>query len=410
MWKFDKIIGHKGPLSKNHPEYKGSPFNVTILWENGETSDEPLSVIVADDPASCAMYAQDNGLLDLAGWKQFRGLAKRQRNLFQQVNIARLQSFSTCPKYKYEHEITRDFKHAVEIDQHNRNTKWQDATTLELESMQAYNVFKDCGHKAEPPPGYKVIRVHLIYDIKHDGRHKARLVADGHLTDLPNESVYSSVVSLCGLRILLFLAELNGIEVWGTDIGNAYLEALTAEKVCIKAGLEFGPLAEHTLLIHKALYGLRSSGARWHDRLSDVLRKEGFQSCRAEPDIWMRKAANLYEYIAVYVDDLAFAVADPQGFVSTLKNQHNFKIKEAGPLGFHLGADFFQDEGGTLCIAPQKYIDALWPHMERCLGRSQVPRCIHHLRREIIQSLMIQSCLMQKAYSSISPLLGHFNG
>jgi hypothetical protein len=36
----------------------------------------------------------------------------------------------------------------------------------------------------------------LIYDVKkHDGRFKARLVADGHLTDAPLESIYSGVVS-----------------------------------------------------------------------------------------------------------------------------------------------------------------------------------------------------------------------
>lgn len=34
--------------------------------------------------------------------------------------------------------------------------------------MEAYQVFKDHGHKGEPPPGYKVIRVHLIYDVKYD--------------------------------------------------------------------------------------------------------------------------------------------------------------------------------------------------------------------------------------------------
>ena len=39
------------------------------------------------------------------------------------------------------------------------------------------------------PPGYKKIRTHLIFAVKHDGRHKARMVADGHLTDAPAESV-----------------------------------------------------------------------------------------------------------------------------------------------------------------------------------------------------------------------------
>jgi hypothetical protein len=55
------------------------------------------------------------------------------------------------------------------------------------------------------------------------------MVADGHLMDIPLESVYSGVVSLRGLRIVTFLAELNGLDLWATDIGNAYLEAFTME-------------------------------------------------------------------------------------------------------------------------------------------------------------------------------------
>jgi hypothetical protein len=55
------------------------------------------------------------------------------------------------------------------------------------------------------------------------------MVADSHLMDIPLESVYSVVVSLLGLRIVTFLAELNGLDLWATDIGNAYLEAFTME-------------------------------------------------------------------------------------------------------------------------------------------------------------------------------------
>ena len=46
------------------------------------------------------------------------------------------------------------------------------------------------------PPGYQKIRVHLILAVKYDGKHKARLVADGHLNPAPVESIYSGVVSL----------------------------------------------------------------------------------------------------------------------------------------------------------------------------------------------------------------------
>jgi hypothetical protein len=49
--------------------------------------------------------------------------------------------------------------------------------------------------------------------------------------------------------LIVFLADLNGLELWGADVGNAYLEANTKEKVYIVAGPEFGPMEGHTLLI-----------------------------------------------------------------------------------------------------------------------------------------------------------------
>ena len=99
-----------------------------------------------------------------------------------------------------------------------------------------------------------------MYAVKHNGHHKARLVADGHLRDEPLDSVYSGVVSLRGIHFVAFIAELNSLKLWATDIGNAYLEATTKEKLVIIAGPKFKELEAHVLVIHKALYGLRTSG------------------------------------------------------------------------------------------------------------------------------------------------------
>ena len=108
------------------------------------------------------------------------------------------------------------------------------------------------------------------------------------MTGTPTDSVYSGVVSLQGIRLVTFLAELNDLELWNTDIGNAYLESYTTEKVAFIAGPEFGTYAGHTFLIRKALYGLKGSGLAWHNRLHDVLRSLGFVPSKAEEDIWMR--------------------------------------------------------------------------------------------------------------------------
>jgi Reverse transcriptase (RNA-dependent DNA polymerase) len=175
--------------------------------------------------------------------------------------------------------------------------------------------------------------------------------------------VYSGVVRLRGFRIVLFLAELNHLEIWSTYIGNAYLEAYTSEKVYIIAGPEFGEREGHILIISKALYGLRSSGAQWHDRFADCIHKIGFFPCKAELDIWMRKKGNMYEYIAVYV-----AMKDPTELIDILEKQHKFKLKGTGPISFHLGINFTRDEDNTLCISPTKYIDKLVKNYEKLFG------------------------------------------
>jgi hypothetical protein len=366
IWKFKRITAHEGPLVPNHRNYKGSLYNVMVEWENGEITSEPLSIIAADDPVTCAIYARDNDLLELDGWKRFKRLAKRQKKLFRMANQAKLRSYNSAPKYKYGFEVPRDYKHAIWLDKRNGNTKWFDATKLEMSQLDDYSTFRDAGKVI--PDGHKKIRVHLVYDVKHDGRHKARLVADGHLTDIPVESVYSGVVSLRGIRLLTFISELNRLDLWATDIGNAYLEAHTKEKVCILAGPEFGEREGHILVIQKALYGLRTSGLRWHERFSDCLRDEGFTPCKAEPDIWMRPNGDVYEYIAVYVDDLAIAMLRPKEFTQLLIDKYKFKLKGTGPISFHLGCDFVRDDNGVLCLKPRKYIDRMVATYEQMYG------------------------------------------
>jgi len=163
--------------------------------------------------------------------------------------------------------------------------------------------------------------------VKHDGRHKGRYVARGHLTDIPVDSVYSGVVLLCGLCIVTFLAKLNGLHLWATNVGNAYLEALTEEKIYIMAGPEFKELGGHIFIIRKALYGLCTSALWWHEKFTDCLRSLGFEPSQAEPDIWMCRVDDHYEYVAVYVDDLAIAMKNPKAITDVLTSCHGFKLK-----------------------------------------------------------------------------------
>ena len=76
LYKFRAIIGHQGPLKATDPDWKGSKYNVQVEWETGEVTFEPLSVIAADDPITCAAYAKQNDLVALEGRGWFKNLAK----------------------------------------------------------------------------------------------------------------------------------------------------------------------------------------------------------------------------------------------------------------------------------------------------------------------------------------------
>ena len=373
FWNFKEIIAHEGPLDDKHPSYKGSLYNVLVVWEDGSRTFEPLKDFGADAPVVCALYADRNGLLESPGWRRFRHIAKKQKKMIRMVNQAKLASFRHEPVYQFGYKVPRTPRQAIQIDAENGNTRWQDAMTLELNQLNEYDTFKDLGKGARAPTDYKKIQVHFVFAVKHDGRHKARLVAGGHLTDVPIDSVYSGVVSLRTLRMVIFLAELNGLEVYSADVGNAYLEATTREKVYIIGGAGFGELEGHTLVIYKALYGLRSSGLRWHERFADTLRDMGFLPSKADPDVWMRRNGNIYEYIAVYVDDLAIAAKDPKAIVDLLTSKYKYKLKGVGPIEFHLGCDYFRDKDGTLCVGPRKYIDKMLKAYESMFGNLPRP-------------------------------------
>ena len=82
----------------------------------------------------------------------------------------------------------------------------------------------------------------------------------------------------------------------------------------------------------------------------------------------MRKLGNIYEYVAVYVDDLAIAMKNPKEFDDILEKKHKFKTKGTGPISFHLGMNFSCDEDNTLCLSSTKYVEKLIKNYERMFG------------------------------------------
>ena len=79
LYKLRALIGHQGPPKAPDPNLKRCKYNVLVEWETGEKTHEPLPVLAADDPVTCASHTKGNGISHLDGWKRFKNLAMRDK-------------------------------------------------------------------------------------------------------------------------------------------------------------------------------------------------------------------------------------------------------------------------------------------------------------------------------------------
>ena len=194
----------------------------------------PLKDIKESNPVEVAEYAVHMKLVSepaFAWWVPY--VIKRRDRLIKAVKTRYFRK-----NQKFGIELPKTVKRALEIDKETGTTFWADAIKKEMKGV--WKAFDILDEGADTPVGHKKIACHMVFDIKPDFTRKARLVAGGHMTDPPSSMTYASVVSRESVRIALTLAALNGLEVLSADIGNAYLNARTKEKLYIICGPEFG--------------------------------------------------------------------------------------------------------------------------------------------------------------------------
>jgi hypothetical protein len=186
--------------------------------------------------------------------------------------LSKLKSKYWQRKHKFGIRIPKTVKEAIAIDKSNCDTLWWDSICKKMK-----NVRPACEKwerkEGDLPPGFQKIKCHFIFDIKmaENLRRKARLVANGNETDAPATLTSLSVISRDSVRIALLIASLNELEVLACDIQNAYLTADCREKIYFIAGPEFGSEEGSIMMIKKALYGLKSSGAAFRAHLAETL-------------------------------------------------------------------------------------------------------------------------------------------
>jgi hypothetical protein len=346
-----------------------------VQWRDGSTSWEPLHNLKESNPVEVAEYAVANKLVEeaaFAWWVPYT-IKKCERI------ISAVRTRATKRSHKFGIEVPTSVKRALEIDQETNSNLWRKAIEKEMHHVMC--AFEILDEDAPEPRMSKRIPCHMIFDVKMDFTRKARFVAGGHMTDAPVNLTYSSVVSRDSVRLAFLIAALNDIDILSGDIGNAYLQAHTREKVHTICGMEFGQKYHRRFaIIRRALYGLKSSGAAWRAQFAGTLSDLGFISSLADPDVWMCPAVKsnghkYYEYIFVYVDDLLVLSEQPQQIMKGISQVYRMKDGSVIKPNIYLGAQIKEhrlpDNPGKIVwsMSAEKYIKEALHTLELDLDR-----------------------------------------
>jgi hypothetical protein len=381
----DEILDHrttKDALTKDNGTYQTARgltrkkrttkgWEIYVQWRDGSGDWVALKDLKDSYPVELAEYATTAGIQDqpaFAWWIPYV-LKKRTRI------VAKLKSKYWERTHKYGLEVPRTLKDVERIDRENGNKLWQDSVDIEMRDVMI--AFEEIEGNPDELIGYEEITGHLVFDIKlgENFRRKSRFCADGHKTKPSASVTYSTVVARDSVRLILLIAALNGLNVLGSDVQNAFLTAPNKEKCWIRAGPEFGDNKGKCYIVARALYGLKSAGASFRSFMAQQLDDMDFKPCPADPDVWMRSAKkpdgeDYYEYVMTYVDDLIAVSHNPMGIMKEIETTFKFKGNKIEEPSSYLGARLQKKNiNGWDCwtITSQDYVNAAVANVEKAI-------------------------------------------
>ena len=366
----DAFVVNQGGNKRRRETTKG--WEILIQWKDGSTTWNKMKDVKDSYPVELAEYAIQNKISEqpaFAWWVPYT--IKKKARIIDKVKSKYWER-----THKYGIRIPKSVKEALEVDRANGDTQWWDSIRKEMDNVRvAFEVYEG---KVEDLVGYQKVKCHVIFDVKlgENFRRKARLVAGGHTTETPSSITYSSVVSRDSVRIALTIAALNDLNILGCDIQNAYISAPCREKIFCVAGREFGLDAGKIMIIKRALYGLKSSGAAFRAMLADTIWDLGYRPSKADPDVWLKPATKAngfkyYEMILCYVDDVISISKNPMAAIDGIKKTFKLKNDKAEVPEMYLGAGItkVKTSSGQVCwsMTSDKYVASAVTNVENTL-------------------------------------------
>jgi len=230
----------------------------------------------------------------------------------------------------------------------SQRQEWLLACRQELDSLRARSVYE----LVSPPPGRKVIKNRWVFDVKTDGRKRARLVAKGfsQVEGIDYDEIFSPVVRYETVRLILALAAIQRWQMSSVDVKTAFLYGELDEELYMEQpqGFKVKNHEHKVLRLKRAIYGLKQAALQWWKALDKSMIEIGFRRLKSDAGIFVQDGRNGPKVIViVYVDDAVFlGPADQDVRHAKAQFMRKWECRDIGPtkeflrMRLHVHKDF----------------------------------------------------------------------
>ena len=263
--------------------------------------------------------------------------------------------------FKYGVQIPRN---DTEANNSPERVQWKAGRDLEWMRLQQRGTFGESytwNELQHQFPSYQksdIGKTFFVYDFKHSGEHRVRLVFDGsQQSEATYSETYAPTVRSDSIRLFhLYNVEMN-YDIKQYDVPQAFLQSEIDHLIFVYPPRGYASRPGEILRLHLGLYGAKQSAAIWANTLRTFLLKLNFVSSDMDPCFYKRiESSGELTLLISYVDD--FRIGGPD---FAIQEVYDAMFKEWGITSCSgnrfLGLDVTYDRAeGRLVFSMQTYL------------------------------------------------------
>jgi len=237
------VENNTAPPPTATPSETSSPMVQTIPWQTEEQASINWGDFASFDTMTCLT------MLDRLQLSP-QDLAKTSM-----INL----DPTTLPPERYKDQFANPMSYE-EAWNHScpfQRGKWREAIKKEFGKMSERQVWRK-QKKSAMPAGRRLVKCKWIFEVKRDGKFRARLVACGYIqvSGIDYTDAFSPVVNDVTFRIMLIAKMMWKLESHQFDVETAFLLGDLEEEIYMECPPGMEAMYDECLLLLKCIYGL----------------------------------------------------------------------------------------------------------------------------------------------------------